>query len=116
MRKKDERVRVCIDFRDLNKACLKDDFFLPHIDLLVDNTAGYQLLLFMDDYSGYYQIALVKTSFTIPWGTYCYVVMPFGLKNAGTIYHKAMISIFHDMIHKEMEVYVDDILVKSQTQ
>ena len=68
-----------------------------------------------------YQIRLAeedqdKTSFTTPWGTYCYVVMPFGLKNAGATYQRAMMAIFHDMIHIDMEVYVDDILVKSRTR
>lgn len=56
--KKDGRIRVCVDFRDLNKASPKDDFPLPHIDILVDNTAGYELLSFMDGYSGYNQIRL----------------------------------------------------------
>ena len=75
----------------------------------------------MDEFLGYNQIWLAeedqdKTSFTTPWGTYCYVVMPFGLRNAGTTYQRAMIEIFHDMIHIDMEVYVDDILVKSRTR
>lgn len=119
--KKDGRVRVCIDFRNLNKSSPKDDFPLPHIDVLVDNTAGHAMLSFMDGYSGYNQIKLSpedqeKTSFTTPWGTYCYVVMPFGLKNAGATYQRAMTAIFHDMMHDCMEVYVDDILVKSKTR
>ena len=75
----------------------------------------------MDDFSDYNQIKLAeedqeKTSFNTPWGTYCYVVMPFGLKNAGTTYQRAMMAIFHDMMHDCMEVYVDDILVKSKTR
>ena len=78
------------------------------------------MLSFIDGFSGYKQIRLAeedqdKTSFTTPWGTYCYVVMPFGLKNAGATYQRAMMVIFHDMIHIDMEVYVDDILVKSRT-
>ena len=119
--KKNGQVRICIDFRDLNRACPKDDFPLSHIDLLIDNTAGYEMLSFMDGFSGYNQIRLAeedqdKTSFTTPWGTYCYVVMPFGLKNAGVTYHHTMMVIFHDMIHIDMEVYVDDIIVKSKTR
>ena len=79
------------------------------------------MLSFMDGFSGYNQIRLAeedqdKISFTMPWGTYCYVVMPFGLKNAGATYQRAMMAIFHDMIHIDMEVYVDDILVKSRTR
>ena len=110
-----------MDFRDLNKACPKDDFQLPHIDLLVDNTSGYQMLSFMDGFLGYNHIHLAeedqeKTAFTTPWGTYCYVVMPFGLKNTRATYQRAMVAIFHDLIHVDMEVYVDDILVKSKTR
>ncbi|KAF5934569.1 hypothetical protein HYC85_030740 [Camellia sinensis] len=117
--KKDGRVRVCVDFRDLNRASPKDDFPLPHIDELVDFTAGHALLSFMDGFSGYNQIMMApedreKTAFTTPWGTYCYRVMPFGLKNAGATYQRAATTILHDMIHKEVEVYVDDMIVKSK--
>uniref|UniRef100_A0A2N9H6P2 Integrase catalytic domain-containing protein n=1 Tax=Fagus sylvatica TaxID=28930 RepID=A0A2N9H6P2_FAGSY len=88
--KKDGKVRMCVDFRDLNKASPKDDFPLPHIDVLVDNTARHAMLSFMDGFSGYNQIKMApedmeKTSFITPWGTYCYKVMPFGLKNAGKL-------------------------------
>ena len=119
--KKNGQVRIYIDFRDLNRTCPKDDFSLPHIDLLIDNTASYEMLSFMDGFSGYNQIRLAeedqdKTSFTTPWGTYCYVVMPFGLKNAGATYQRVMMVIFYDMIHIDMEVHVDDILVKSKTR
>jgi len=119
--KKNGQVRVYIDFRDLNKVCPKDDFPLPHIDVLIDNTTGYQMLSFMDGFSRYNQICLVeeeqeKTSFTTPWGIYCYVSMPFDLKNAGATYQRAMTTIFHDMMNVYMEVYVDDILVKSRTR
>ena len=89
--KKDGMVRMCVDFRDLNKASPKDDFPLPHIDILVDNTAGHALLSFMDGFSRYNQIKMApkdmeKTSFITPCGTYCYKVMSFGLKNAGATY------------------------------
>src|SRR5262249_29474657 len=111
----------CIDFRNLNQACLKDDFSLPHIDVLIDNIARYEMLSFIDGFSGYNQIMLAredeeKTSFTMPWGTYCYVVMAFGLKNAVATYQRAMMDIFHDMMHVHNELYVDDILVKSRTR
>ena len=81
--KNDGKVRMCVDFRDLNNASPKDDFLLPHIDILVDNTAGHVLLSIMDGFLGYNQIKMApkdmeKTSFTTPWGTYCYKVMPFG--------------------------------------
>ena len=117
--KKDGKVRVCVDFRDLNKASPKDDFPLPHIDMLVDSTAGHPMLSFMDGFSGYNQILMAledveKTSFIIEWGTYCYWVISFGLKNAGATYQRAATTLFHDMMHKDVEVYMDDMIVKSQ--
>ena len=117
--KKDGKVRVCVDFRDLNKASPKDDFPLPHIDMLVDSTAGHPMLSFMDGFSGYNQILMApedveKTSFITEWGTYCYRVMPFRLKNAGATYQRVATTLFHDMMHKDVEVYVDDMIVKSQ--
>ncbi|RVW68713.1 Retrovirus-related Pol polyprotein from transposon 17.6 [Vitis vinifera] len=117
--KKDGKVRVCVDFRDLNKASPKDDFPLPHIDLLVDGTAGHSMLSFMDGFSGYNQILMApedmeKTAFITEWGTYCYRVMPFGLKNAGATYQRAATTLFHDMMHRDVEVYVDDMIVKSR--
>ena len=89
--KKDGKVQMCVYFRDLNKASPKDDFPLPHIDVLVNNTARNALLSFMDGFSRYNQIKMAledmeKTSFITPWGTYCYKVMPFGLKNASATY------------------------------
>ncbi|PKI53834.1 hypothetical protein CRG98_025775 [Punica granatum] len=108
--KKDGRVRVCVDYRDLNKASPKDNFPLPHIDVLVDNTARHTQFSFMDGFSGYNQIRMaeegkIKTTFTTMWGTFCYRVMPFGLKNAGATYQRAMVTLLHDMMHKEIEVY-----------
>ena len=97
MPKKDGRIRVCVDFRDLNRAS-PNDFPLPYIDELVDFTAGHALLSFMDGFSGYNQIVMApedreKTAFTTPRGTYCYRVMPFRLKNAGATYLRAATTI-----------------------
>ena len=116
--KKDGKLCMCVDYRDLNKASPKDDFPLPHIDMLVDNTAKFKVFSFMDGFSGYNQIKMApedmeKTTFITPWGTFCYRVMPFGLKNAGATYQRAMTTLFHDMMHKEIEVYVDDMIAKS---
>ena len=116
--KKDCKVRVCVDFRDLNKASPKDDFPLPHIDMLVDSTTGHPMLSFMDGFFGYNQILMAledmeKTSFITKWGTYCYRVMPFRLKNARATYQRPAITLFHDMMHRDVEVYVDDMIVKS---
>ena len=117
--KKDGKVRMCVDFQDLNKASPKDDFPLPHIDILVDNIAGHTLLSFMDGFSGYNQIKMAledmeRTSFITLWGMYYYSVMPFSLKNAGATYQCATTTLLHDLIHKEAEAYVDDIIMKSK--
>ena len=111
-------MRVCVDFRDLNKANLKDDFPLPHIDMLVDNTTGHSLLSFMDRFFEYNQILIAledmeKTSFITKWGTYYYRVIPFGMKNIGATYQRAATTISHDMMHCDVEVYVDDMIIKS---
>ena len=91
--KKDGKVRMCVDFRDLNKAYPKDDFPFPHIDVWVDNTVGSALMSFMDGFLGYNQIKMApkdmtKTTFTTKWGIYYYMVMSFGLKNAGATYQR----------------------------
>ncbi|KAA3473065.1 RNA-directed DNA polymerase (Reverse transcriptase), Ribonuclease H-like protein [Gossypium australe] len=119
--KKDGKVRICMDYRDLNKTSPKDNFPLPHIDTLVDNTVGYSLFSFMDGFLGYNQIKMHpddmrKTTFITLWGTFYYKVMPFGLKNAGATYQRAMVTLFHNMMHKEIEVYVDVMIAKSRTE
>ena len=116
--KKDGKVQMCVDYRDLNRANPRDNFPLPHIDTLVDNIAKHSLFSFMDGFSGYNQIRMApedmeKTTFLTMWGTFCYKVMPFGLKNAGATYQRAMVTLFHDMMHKEIEVYMDDMIEKS---
>ena len=109
---------LCIDFTDINRACPKDTFPLPRIDHIVDATAGNELLSFMDSFSGYNQISMdpsdqENTSFVTGQGTYCYRVMPFGLKNAGATYQRLVNRMFHKQIRTFMEVYIDDMLVKS---
>ncbi|XP_075515413.1 uncharacterized protein LOC142550056 [Primulina tabacum] len=111
--------RMCVDFRDLNKACPKDHYPLTQIDKLVDSTSGYELLSFMDAYQGYNQIPLAKNdqdkaSFITLGGTFCYVVMSFGLKNAGATYQRLMNKVFEKQLGRNVEVYVDDILGKSK--
>ncbi|WKA11159.1 hypothetical protein VitviT2T_028685 [Vitis vinifera] len=119
--KKDGKVRVCVDFEDLNKSSPKDDFPLPHIDLLVNSTASHSMLSFMNGFLRYNQILMAqkdmeKTTFITEWGTYCYRVMPFGLKNIRATYQRAATTLFHNMLHRNVEVYVDDMIVKSQGQ
>ncbi|XP_020421233.1 uncharacterized protein LOC109949580 [Prunus persica] len=112
--------RMCVDYTNLNRACPKDSFPLPRIDQLVDATAGHALLSFTDAYSGYNQIFMhpedqAHTSFITDRGLYCYKVMPFGLKNAGATYQHLVNQLFAPLIGNTMEVYVDDMLVKSRT-
>lgn len=112
---------MCIYYKDLNRASLKYDFPLPHIDLLVDNTTRFSIFSFMGGLSGYNQIKMAqddmeKITFITPWGKSFYEVMPFGLKNAGATYQHAMATLFHDMIYKEIKVYVDEMIAKSQIE
>ena len=120
VKKANGKWRLCIDFTDINKACPKDTFPLLRIDLIVDATAGHELLSFMDAFSSYNQISMdpddqEKTSFVTAQGTYCYQVMLFGLKNAGATYQILVNQMFQNQIGVTMEVYIDDMLVKSTT-
>ena len=120
VKKANGKWRLCIDFTDINKACPKDNFPLPRIDLIVDATACHELLSFMDAFSGYIQISMdpedqEKTSFVTTQGTYCYQVMPFRLKNAGATYQRLVNRMFQKQIGTTMEVYIDDMLVKFAT-
>ncbi|XP_074574021.1 uncharacterized protein LOC141830496 [Curcuma longa] len=116
--KPNNKWRVCVDFRDLNKACPKDCYPLPRIDQLVDSTAGFEYICMLDVYQGYHQIPLDvtdqdKVSFITADGTFCYTVMPFGLKNAGATYQRLMDRVFQQQQGRNIEVYVDDILIKT---
>ncbi|KAI5313233.1 hypothetical protein L3X38_042407 [Prunus dulcis] len=120
VRKPRKSWRMCVDYTNFNRACPKDSFPLPRIDQLVDATAGHALLSFMDAYSGYNQIFMhpedqARTSFITDRGLYCYKVMPFGLKNAEATYQRLVNHLFAPLIGNTMEVYVDDMLVKSRT-
>ncbi|CAA0810559.1 Unknown protein, partial [Striga hermonthica] len=111
--------RLCIDFSDLNQACPKDSYPIPHIDYMVDATSGHQLMSFLDAYSSYNQIPMhpndaEHTSFYSARGLYYYVMMTFGLKNAGATYQRLVNKMFSRLIGHTMEVYVDDMLVKSE--
>jgi hypothetical protein len=117
VKKNNGKWRMCVDYTSLNKACLKVPFPLPHIDQIVDSTAGCETLSFLDAYSGYHQIKMkesdqLATSFITPFGMYCYVTMPFGLRNAGATYQRCMQHVFGEHIGPTVEAYVDDIVVK----
>ena len=107
-----------MDFTDLNKACSKDSYPLPRIDQLVDSTVGHRLLNFMDAFTGYNQIRMdetdqEKTSFVTSQSLFCYKVMLVGLKNAGATYQRLVNHMFRPQIGQNVEVYVDNMLVKS---
>jgi hypothetical protein len=111
--------RMCVDYTDLNKHCPKDPFGLPRIDQVIDSTAGCDLLCFLDCYSGYHQIAIKeedqeKTVFITPFGAYCYTTMSFGLKNAGATYQRAIQACFNRQLNKNIEAYVDEVVVKTR--
>lgn len=118
VRKASGKWRMCTDFTDLNKACPKDSYPLPNIDDLVDGASGYRILSLLDAYSGYNQIRMHpldedKTAFMTDNPNYCYKAMPFGLKNAGATYQRMMDRIFKKQAGRNIEVYVDDMVVKS---
>jgi Reverse transcriptase (RNA-dependent DNA polymerase) len=120
VKKKNGQICICVDFRDLNKACPKDDFPLPVTEIIIDHTSSYEVFSFMDGYAGYNQIKMAPederhTAFCTPIGIYCYKVMPFGLKNAGATYQRTMTKIFDDLIHKIVECYVDDLVIKAMS-
>ena len=114
------KLRVCIDFRDLNKATPKDEYPMPIADFLVNAASGHKIISFLDGNAGYNQIFMAeedisKTAFICPGfvGLFEWVVMTFGLKNAGATYQRAMNLNFHDLLGIIVEVYIDDIVVKS---
>jgi hypothetical protein len=121
VRKANGKWRMCIDFTDLNKACPKDEFPLPRIDSLVDAATSLELMSLLDCYWGYHQIWMKKedepkTSFITPSGTYCYLWMPDGLKNAGGSFNRMTAKVLHSQIGRNVLTYVDDIIVKSTKQ
>jgi hypothetical protein len=110
---------MCIDYTNLNKACPKDPYPLPRIDQIVDSTSGCDLLSFLDAYSSFHQIQMSRqdrkhTAFVNVDGLYCYVVMPYGLKNTLPTFVRAMSKTFGDLIRDMAEVYVDDIVVNTK--
>ena len=119
VKKKNGKWRVCVDFTDLNKACPKDPFPIPKIDQLVDAIVGHPRMSFLDAFQGYHQIPLAsddqeKTAFVTPARNYHYKVMPFSLKNAGSTYQRMMTRMFESPLGKNIEIYIDDTVVKSK--
>jgi hypothetical protein len=120
VQKKDGRWRVCVDFRNLNRATPKDEYPMPVAETLINAAASKKILSFMDGSASYNQIFMAledlhKTAFRVPSvvGLFEYVVKTFGLKNAGITYQRAMNYIYHDLIGKLVEIHIDDVVVKS---
>ncbi|GJX31535.1 reverse transcriptase domain-containing protein [Tanacetum coccineum] len=119
VKKHDNSWRMCIDFKDLNKACPKYDYPLPEIDCKVESLCGFPFKCFLDAYKGYHQIQMVKedeekTAFITSQGIFCYTKMPFGLRNAGATYQRLVDKAFHKRIGRNLKVYVDDLIIKSR--
>jgi hypothetical protein len=111
------KLRMCIDYTSLKKACPKDPFPLPRLDQIMDSTSDCDLLCFLDAYSGFYQIPMSRedeehTAFITVDDLFCYVSMPYDLKNALPTFVHAMHKTFGDLIRDFVEVYVDDIVIK----
>ena len=119
VKKKNGKWRVCVNFTDLNRACPKDPFPILKIDQLVDATYGHLRMSFLDASKGYHQIAWAtedqeKTAFISPNANYHYTVILFGLKNARATYQQMMTRMFRDKIGHTVEVYIDNMVVKSK--
>ena len=121
VKKANGKWRMCVDFTYLNKVCSKDSYPFPRVHILVDSTTQHQLLSFMDAFFSYNQIKMDKTNqkktlFVTSQGLFCYKVMPFGLKNAGATYQRLMNKMFAHQIGRNVQVYMDNMLVKSQRE
>ena len=108
--------RMCIDYRKLNTATRKDHYPLPFIDQMLDRLVGHSHYCFLDEYSGYNQIAIAledqeKTTFTCPYGTFAFRRIPFGLCNAPATFQRCMMSMFSDLVEEVMKIFMDDFLV-----
>ncbi|GJS70029.1 reverse transcriptase domain-containing protein [Tanacetum coccineum] len=121
VKKHDENWRICVDFKDLNKTCPKDGYPLPEIDWNVESLCGFPFKCFLDAYKGYHQIKMAKedeekTTFITSQWIYCYSKMPFGLRTVGATYQRLVDKAFHKQIGRNLEVYVDDLVIKSRTE
>jgi hypothetical protein len=113
------KLRICIDYTNLNKACPKYPYPLPRIDQIVDSTSECDLRSFIDAYSGFHQIKMAKddrkhTAFVTVDGVYCYIVMSYGLLNALPTFARAMNITLGDLVRVIVEVYVDDTVAKTK--
>eukprot|EP00253_Pinus_taeda_P027894 PITA_27894 len=113
-RKKTGEIKLCVDLRNLNQVSLKDNYPLPKMDHILQRVVGASRISLLDGFSGFNQILVHpddqdKTTFTTPWGTFKYVKMPFGLKNAGATFQRAMDIAFSKEVHEFLVIYLDDL-------
>lgn len=115
-KKKQGEIKICVDLRKLNDACLHDPFPIPFTDEVLNNIGGQEAYSFIDGFLGYHHIRIApedrhNNTFATKWGSYQYTMMPFGLKNAPTIFSRVVVASFKEYIHKFLEVYFDDWIV-----
>ena len=118
VKKKNGKLIVCVDYKKLNACTQKDHFTLPYITLLLEEVGGHARYTFMDGYAGYNHIAIAlgdvhKTAFTIPWGTFVWVVMPFGLCNALATFQRLVMYIFTNLLFTSMIIFIVDFNTQS---
>ncbi|GJZ72127.1 reverse transcriptase domain-containing protein [Tanacetum coccineum] len=121
VKKHDASWRMCVDFTNLNKACPQDCYPLLEIDWKIESLYGYPFKCLLDSYKGYHQIQMAeqdkeKTAIHTSHGVYCYTKIPFGLKNAGATYQRLVDKAFDKQIGRNLEIYVDDLVIKSHTE
>jgi hypothetical protein len=121
VRKKNGEIRLCVDFRNLNKASDKDNYPVPPMEQILQQVSGSERLSLLDGFSGYNQVLMspsdqLKTTFRTPWGTYAYRKMPFGLINAGATFQRTMDISFRGLINHSVVVYLDDVTVYSKNK
>ncbi|GJZ98021.1 reverse transcriptase domain-containing protein [Tanacetum coccineum] len=121
VKKVDNTCRMSIDFKNVNSACPKDYYPLPEINLKIESVKGFPSKCFLDAYKGYHQIQMSeedeeKTAFYTDKGTYCYTKMSFGLKNVGATYQRLVDSDFQTQLGRNLEAYVDDMVIKCKTE
>jgi hypothetical protein len=121
VQKKSGKWHMCIDFTSLNKVCPKDNFPLPRIDKIVDSAVGCEVMFLLNYFSGYHQIYMkeedkASTSFITPFGTYCFIRMPKGLKNVGSTFSRLTKTVLESQVGRKIFTYVDDIVVASKNK
>jgi hypothetical protein len=113
-----KKLRICVDFRGLNKQTMTDPFPTPFVDEIINEVIGHKCYSFTDGFSGYNQVPIAKedqekTTFVLEFGSFAYRVMPFGLKNAPTVFSRIVVKSFQEYIYKTMVIYFDDWTIYS---